>query len=110
MEWHLLHPIHTTSCILDTQELSNSTVSCSLSLSLSLSLPLPRQVEDLQFLLEEQGVISGDRLESVEEGTQARLSQLEDQLRREKETSNQLRERLEVRTISCLLLPTAATV
>ena len=42
-------------------------------------------MEDLQFQLEEQGVISGDKLETVEEGTQATLAQLKEQLARERE-------------------------
>ena len=53
-------------------------------------------MEDLQFQLEEQGVISGDKLETVEEGTQATLAQLEEQLVREREDNATLREQLQV--------------
>lgn len=59
--------------------------------SLSLSC---RQVEDLQFQLEEQDIISGDKLEVVEEGTQARVAELEEQLAREKEESSKMRQQL----------------
>ena len=48
-------------------------------------------MEDLQFQLEEQGVISGDKLEVVEEGTQLKLAELEGQLAREREDSARLR-------------------
>ena len=52
-------------------------------------------MEDLQFQLEEQDVISGDKLEVVEEGTQAKVSQLEEQLVREREDSARLRQQLQ---------------
>ena len=61
----------------------------------SLSYLSCRQVEDLQFQLEEQDVISGDKLEVVEEGTQAKLAQLEEQLAREREESATLRQQLQ---------------
>lgn len=51
-------------------------------------------MEDLQFQLEEQGIISGDKIEVVEEGTQKILSDLEDRLTKEKEESTRLREQL----------------
>ena len=42
-------------------------------------------------------MISGDRLECVEEGTQTRVVELEAELRGEREASNRLREQLQVR-------------
>lgn len=51
-------------------------------------------MEDLQFQLEEQGIISGDKLEGVEEDTQVRVTQLEEQLAREREDTNKLRQQL----------------
>lgn len=63
-------------------------------------------MEDLQFQLEEQGVISGDKLEVVEEGTQARLADLEEQLASEREESANLRKQLQVqvKTVRSILL------
>lgn len=58
---------------------------------------LCRKVDDLQFLLEEQGVISGDTLETVAETSQQKLASLEKQLNEEKENSKRLQEQIEVR-------------
>ena len=58
-------------------------------------------MEDLQFQLEEQGVISGDKLEVVEEGTQQRVTELEEQLAREREESSSLRHQLLTRVSYC---------
>ena len=64
-------------------------------------------MEDLQFQLEEQDVISGDKLEVVEEGTQLKLTQLEEQLAREREESSKLHQILktQVRKMKTHLLP-----
>jgi hypothetical protein len=56
---------------------------------------LSRTVEDLQFQLEEQDVISGDKLEVAEEGTQLVLVELEGQLVREREEAARLRLQLQ---------------
>lgn len=50
---------------------------------------LSRQVEDLQFQIEEQGVISGDRLETTEEATQRKVKELEQQLREESQRARE---------------------
>ena len=57
-----------------------------------------RQVDDLQFRLEEQGVISGDRLETTAEVNQRRLTQLEVELEEEKKEGQKLREQIQVRS------------
>ena len=57
--------------------------------------PVHRTVEDLQFQLEEQDVISGDKLEVAEEGTQQVLVELEAQLVREREEAARLRLQLQ---------------
>ena len=44
-----------------------------------------RKVEDLQFLLEEQDIISGDKLEEVSARESTELQQLKTQLEEEKE-------------------------
>ena len=56
-------------------------------------------MEDLQFQLEEQGVISGDKLEVVEEGTQMKLAELEEQLAREREETSKLRLQLHTQVV-----------
>lgn len=63
-------------------------------------------MEDLQFQLEEQGIISGDKLEVVEEGTQVKVAELEEQLAREREESHRLRQQLQVQvnTLHCVSL------
>ena len=58
-----------------------------------------RKVEDLQFQLEEQGVISGDKLEVVEEGTQQKMAELEGQLAREREETSRLRLQLQTQVL-----------
>lgn len=60
-----------------------------------LFVPAHRTVEDLQFQLEEQDVISGDKLEVAEEGTQLVLVELEGQLVREREEAARLRLQLQ---------------
>ena len=60
------------------------------------SPPPLRQVEDLQFRIEEQGVISGDQLETVEEATQQRVVELSRELEREREEFQKAREELQV--------------
>ena len=57
-----------------------------------------RQVDDLQFRLEEQGVISGDKLETTAEVNQRRLTQLEVELEEEKKEGQKLREQIQVRS------------
>ena len=47
-----------------------------------------RKVEDLQFRLEEQGVISGDQLETAAENSQQRVKDLEQSLKVEKVQSS----------------------
>ena len=53
-------------------------------------------MDDLQFLLEEQGVISGDTLEIATETSAQKLSNLQQQLDNEKENSKRLQQQLEV--------------
>ena len=53
-------------------------------------------MDDLQFLLEEQGIISGDTLEMATETNQQKLTKLQQELSQEKETTKQLQEQLEV--------------
>ena len=55
-----------------------------------------RKVDDLHFLLEEQGVISGDTLEMATETSQQKLAKLQQELSQEKEATKQLQEQLEV--------------
>lgn len=62
----------------------------------SSDYPLCRKVDDLQFLLEEQGVISGDTLEIATETSAQKLSNLQQQLDEEKEISKKLQQQLEV--------------
>ena len=57
-----------------------------------------RQVDDLHFRLEEQGVISGDQLETTAEVNQRRLTQLEVELEEEKKEGQKLREQIQVRS------------
>lgn len=59
--------------------------------------PLYRKVDDLQFLLEEQGIISGDTLEMATETSAQNLSNLQQQLDNEKENSKRLQQQIEVR-------------
>lgn len=59
---------------------------------------VPRQVDDLQFRLEEQDVISGDQLETTTEVSQQRMTQLEKELQEEREEGRRLREQLQVRS------------
>ena len=59
--------------------------------------PLYRKVDDLQFLLEEQGIISGDTLEMATETSAQNLSNLQQQLDNEKENSKRLQQHIEVR-------------
>ena len=56
-------------------------------------------MEDLHFQLEEQGVISGDKLEVVEEGTQLKVAELEEQLTREREETARLRQQLQTQVV-----------
>ena len=53
-------------------------------------------MDDLQFLLEEQGIISGDTLETATETNQQKLANLQQELSQEKEATKQLQEQLEV--------------
>ena len=55
-----------------------------------------RKVDDLQFLLEEQGIISGDTLEIATETNEQKICNLKKQLDEEKENSKKLQEQLEV--------------
>lgn len=57
-----------------------------------------RKVDDLQFLLEEQGVISGDTLEIATETSAQKLKNLQQELDEEKQNSKRLELRLEVCT------------
>lgn len=57
-----------------------------------------RQVDDLQFRLEEQDVISGDQLETTTEVSQQRMTRLEKELQEEREEGRRLREQLQVRS------------
>lgn len=57
---------------------------------------LCRKVDDLQFLLEEQGIISGDTLEIATETSEQKLTNLQQLLNDEKENSKRLQEKLEV--------------
>lgn len=59
---------------------------------------VPRQVDDLQFRLEEQDVISGDQLETTTEVSEQRMTQLEKELQEEREEGRRLREQLQVRS------------
>lgn len=58
--------------------------------------PPYRKVDDLQFLLEEQGIISGDTLEMATETSTQNLSNLQQQLDNEKENSKRLQQQIEV--------------
>jgi hypothetical protein len=58
--------------------------------------PPYRKVDDLQFLLEEQGIISGDTLEIATETSAQNLSNLQQQLENEKENSKRLQQQIEV--------------
>ena len=61
-----------------------------------LRLPsICRRVEDLQFLLEEQGITSGDHLESVTMVTSHTMSSYKQLLEKEKAVTSSLREQLE---------------
>ena len=62
----------------------------------SSNYPLCRKVDDLQFLLEEQGIISGDTLEMATETSAQKLRNLQQQLDNEKENSRRLQQQLEV--------------
>lgn len=55
---------------------------------------LPRQVDDLQFQLEEQGVISGDQLESAAENSVQSLTKVTEELEKERLLTKQLRGQL----------------
>ena len=53
-------------------------------------------MDDLQFLLEEQGIISGDTLEIATETSAQKLNSLQQLLDEEKENSKRLQQQLEV--------------
>ena len=53
-------------------------------------------MDDLQFQLEEQGIISGDKLETATESNEHRLVDISIELERERESNTRLREELEV--------------
>ena len=53
-------------------------------------------MDDLQFLLEEQGIISGDTLEIATETSEQKLTNLQQLLSEEKENSKRLQVQLEV--------------
>ena len=53
-----------------------------------------RQVEDLQFQLEEQGVISGDQLETATEDSSQKLMELQRELEQEKFSVQEAKERV----------------
>lgn len=55
-----------------------------------------RQVDDLQFQLEEQGVISGDQLETATEGSSQKVKNLSHELEQERRLTQQLRDQLKV--------------
>ena len=55
-----------------------------------------RQVDDLQFQLEEQHVISGDQLETVAESSTNQLTVISRQLEDEKKANVQLQEQIKV--------------
>ncbi len=58
-----------------------------------------RQVDDLQFQLEEQNVISGDQLETVAESSTNQLTVIQRQLEEEKALNSQLQEQVQVRAL-----------
>jgi len=60
---------------------------------------LHRQVDDLQFQLEEQHVISGDQLETVAESSTNQLTTIIRQLEEEKKANTLLQEQLQVCTV-----------
>ena len=55
-----------------------------------------RQMEDLQFRFEEQGVISGDQLESVAGDRETVITDLQSQLDQERKNTARLQEQLQV--------------
>ena len=57
---------------------------------------LCRQVDDLQFQLEEQGVISGDQLESATETSVQQVKSLTAELEKERKLTQELRDQLKV--------------
>ena len=61
---------------------------------------LPRQVDDLQFQLEEQNVISGDQLETAAESSGNTLARLTRQLQEEKKTTSKLHGQIKVGPVS----------
>ena len=62
-----------------------------------------RQVDDLQFQLEEQGVISGDQLETATETSAQSLTKLTEELQEERRIMQQLRNQLKVYTVLNLI-------
>lgn len=60
-----------------------------------------RHVDDLQFQLEEQGVISGDQLETATEGSSEKVKNLGQELEQERRLTQQLRDQLKVRMCVC---------
>lgn len=54
-------------------------------------------MDDLQFQLEEQGVISGDQLESATETNIQKVSNLTEELKKERKLTQELRDQLKVR-------------
>ena len=67
-------------------------------------IPLDRKVDDLQFQLLEQGVISGDVLEKTEETSEQQVCTLKKQLEEERKKLKMMEERLEVLVAVCLTL------
>ncbi len=65
---------------------------------LALLLTKCRQVDDLQFQLEEQGVISGDQMETATETSTQQVSNLSRALQQERKLTQQLRDQLKVQS------------
>lgn len=61
-----------------------------------MSLFIGRQVDDLQFQLEEQNVISGDQLETAAESSTNQLTVIQRQLEEQKTANAQLQEQIQV--------------